>query len=161
MRTGSLPLPQTEQIWNTPKGRMAIAFAVPLGQMYVRDHFGLWLAKNAHIDIVTMDSEKIQNAVVLALTIGAGVWGWINKRVPTWAALIALLGASIFLWIRAGNAAWRTQHFTEMAVAVAFGFVGLALVLWRVWCGLSPKAPNTPPVSGTESLGPLVSRLTA
>jgi hypothetical protein len=140
---------------------MAIACAIPLVRLFVRDHFGQWLAAHFGIDVLTIDSEKLIDWSIITLSAGAGIWGWISKRVPTWAAMLALLGAALYLGIQAGNASWRTEHFVEMLAAVALGIVGLALVVWRVWCGLSPRAPNTPPVSGTESLGPLVANLVA
>lgn len=150
---------KSEQIWNTPKGRMAIGLGVPLCQVFVRDHFGLWLAAHVHIDILTIDAQRITDWIVIALSAASGTWGWINKRVPTWAALLALLGATIYFAVfRTGDASWRVQHYTEMATAGALGAAGLALVVWRIWRGLSPNTPNTLPITGTAFVANLVER---
>ncbi len=161
MKTGPLDPPRTEQIWNTPKGRAAIVFAVPALRLFIRDHFGTWIAAHLGIDILTIESDMWVGAIIVVLTFAAGVWGWINKRVPTWAGLLAILAASIYLSVLARQGSWRTQHFTEMVTAGALGLLGASLIAWRIWCGLSPKAPNTPPVAGTERLGPVVAALVA
>jgi hypothetical protein len=159
VKTGGLPLPRTEQIWNTAKGRAAILFAVPALRLFIRRYFGTWIAAHLGIDILTMDADLLVSGVIITLTFAAGVWAWINKRVPTWAGLLAILGASIYLGVLASDGSWRTEHFTEIVTAAGLGAIALAMVLWRVWCGLSPKAPNTPPVAGTEAFGGIVSNL--
>lgn len=159
MKTGPLNPQRTERIWNTSKGRAAILFLVPALRLFIRDHFGRWLAAHFGIDILTIDADMIVSAVIVILTFAAGVWGWINKRVPTWAGLLAILAASIYIGVLASDGSWRTQHFTEMATAIGLALLAAALVVWRIWCGLSPKAPSTPPVTGTEGLGPLVANL--
>lgn len=160
MKTGPLTAPEkSEQIWNTPKGRAAILFAVPALRLFIRDHFGKWIAAHLGIDILTMDADLIVSGIIVTLTFAAGIWAWINKRIPTWAGLLAILAASIYIGVIARQGSWRTEHFTEIATAAALGLLGLVLVGWRVWCGLSPKAPSTPPVTGTEALGPFVSFL--
>jgi hypothetical protein len=159
VKTGPLHPPRTEAIWNTAKGRAAILFAVPALRLFIRDHFGRWIAAHLGIDILTMDSDLIVSGVIVTLTFAAGVWAWINKRIPTWAGLLAILAASVYIGVLAHDGSWRTEHLTEILTASALGLLGLVLVAWRIWCGLSPKAPSTPPIAGTEALGPLVARL--
>ena len=160
MKTDAHNIPaQPEQIWNTAKGRAAILFLVPAIRLFIRHNFGTWIAAHLGIDILTIDSDMIVSAIIVILTFAAGIWGWIDKRVPTWAGLLAILAASIYIGVLASDGSWRTQHFTEMATAIGLAVLAASLVVWRIWCGLSPRAPSTPPVSGTEGLGPLVANL--